>query len=123
MKSCRPMKEILLVEDDDDLRELMAHLLGRSGYGVRHASNGAEALRELHGPRPMPALVLLDLWMPVMSGAEFLRALTAPDRASWPPIVVVSAVADRHRPEGAVAYLRKPMTEDELLQVVQAHAR
>jgi len=115
------MKEILLVEDDDDLRELMAHLLERSGYGVRHASNGAEALRELHGPRPMPALVLLDLWMPEMSGAEFLRVLT--DKTSWPPIVVVSAVADRHRPEGAVAYLRKPMTEDELLQVVQQHAR
>lgn len=116
-------KEILVVEDDDDLREIMTFMLERAGYSVRQASNGAEALRALNGPRTLPALVLLDLMMPVMSGTQFLQAVGKPGRSSWPPIVVVSAIADRHRPNGAVAYLQKPMTEGELLQVVHAHAR
>lgn len=117
------MKEILLVEDDDDLRELTAHLLERAGYEVRQANNGAEALRELSAGRPMPALVVLDLMMPVMSGVQFLQALTARSAGPWPPIVVVSAIADMRCPQGAVAYLRKPMAEDELLQIIQDHAR
>jgi CheY-like chemotaxis protein len=115
------MKTILLAEDDDDLRELVAHLLERAGYEVRQACNGQEALSALEGPLPMPGLVLLDLMMPVMSGAEFLHVLATSSKPLRPPVVVLSAVADQQRPPGAVAYLRKPVSEDELLTVVNRY--
>lgn len=115
------MKEILLVEDDDDLRELLAHMAERAGYRVREARNGAEALQDLATAPAAPALVLLDLMMPVMSGAEFLRALEAA-RAPSPPVVVLSAIADRQRPPGALAYLQKPSSEREFLRILETYA-
>ena len=114
------MKAILLVEDDDDLRELTAHTLERAGCEVRQARNGEEALRELDNEQSLPALVLLDLMMPVMTGQQFLQVRAGAGKV-FPPVVVVSAVADLQRPPGAAAYLQKPVAPPELLRIVRDH--
>jgi len=112
------MKTILVVDDDDDLRELMVHVLVHAGYAVQEARNGQEALIELERSTQPPSLVLLDLMMPVMSGVQFLEAVRANKAAPVAPIVVLSAIADRHTPPGALAYLQKPVSPDALLKVV-----
>ena|SRR5688572_121250 len=113
-------KTVLVVEDDDDIREVFTHIIERAGYGVRQARNGQEALEQLAPEEDRPCLVLLDLMMPVMSGADFLRAISASQQVV-PPIVVVSAIADRLQPPGAAEYVRKPACEAELLRIVHAY--
>jgi CheY-like chemotaxis protein len=63
--------QLLVVEDDDDLRELLSEQLASYQFSVAQARNGQEALDYL-ASRPPPRLVLLDLVMPVMDGLEFL---------------------------------------------------
>jgi CheY-like chemotaxis protein len=83
---------ILLVEDDPDVRLMMATSLELEGASVITAANGAEAfnLARTH----QPALIVLDLMMPVMSGEEFRRAQLANKTLSDIPVVVVSAHFD-----------------------------
>lgn len=69
------MKKILLVEDNADIRELACLALARAGYEVFEAENGREALELLETTCEQPCLVLIDLMMPVMSGAELLQAM------------------------------------------------
>ncbi len=64
-------RQVLLVEDDDDLRGLLTEQLALCGFSVAEARDGAEALDYLEN-RPSPRLILLDLVMPVMDGLEFL---------------------------------------------------
>ena len=63
---------ILVVEDDEDAREAMVALLQMKGYRAVPAGNGKEALDYLH-QAPVPDLIILDLWMPVMDGWQFRR--------------------------------------------------
>jgi CheY-like chemotaxis protein len=114
------MRSILLVEDNDDLRELVGALLTRAGYQVFEAEHGQAALELLKALPEHPSLVVLDLMMPVMSGFELLEVLRGSGRWSSLPVIVLSAIADRVRPEGARAYIQKPLNERELLKVVAA---
>ena len=113
--------EILFVEDDPDLRDLVAAFLGAEGYEVETAGDGREALAVVE--RRMPRLLLLDLKMPVMDGKEFAaRFHDRYDRIV--PIVVVTASDDaRGRAEevGASGYVSKPFDLDALLAVVARH--
>lgn len=116
------MKVILVVEDSEDLRELACATLRRAGYAVAEAENGAAALDLIeHMPEP-PSLVFLDLMMPVMSGAELLRRLEASGRLATLPVVVTSAIADRIRPPGARAYVRKPLSGSQLLELARQYS-
>jgi CheY-like chemotaxis protein len=63
---------ILVVEDSEDAREALVVLLEMESYQAVPASNGREALDYLNGA-PSPALIILDLWMPLMNGAQFRR--------------------------------------------------
>jgi len=112
------MVTILLVEDNDDLREMMAVALELNGYAVRTAANGREALVALqNGPRP--SLILADLMMPVMNGWELRAALEADPKLAGIPTLFVSAVsADTDRALGATGYLPKPVDIDRLLDEV-----
>jgi CheY-like chemotaxis protein len=67
---------VLVVDDDTDLRESLGDMLRSEGYAVTLASNGREALALLPGLK-RPCAVLLDLAMPLMSGTEFYRAMSA----------------------------------------------
>jgi CheY-like chemotaxis protein len=78
---------ILLVEDDLDIRACVFALLSAQGYGVTIAENGRAALEQL-GESPEPALILLDLKMPIMDGWEFLRAQHADRRFAHIPVLI-----------------------------------
>ncbi len=114
---------VLVVEDDADLREALALLLGSEGIEVAQASNGREALQML--PHHPPRVIVLDLDMPVVDGIEFLatkRALWRRDLRSIP--VLVMTCFDEWAKEasdlGARAVLRKPFRFDALLDRVDS---
>jgi CheY-like chemotaxis protein len=110
---------VLIVEDDDMLRESVRDLLRDHGFDTVEAINGRAALDYLKA-NPPPCVVLLDLMMPVMNGWDFMAALLRLQSAPMPPIVVTSAMADR-APSGAAAILRKPFDLDELVDIVRRH--
>ena len=86
-------RSVLVVDDDDAIRTLIARVLLRANYDVAQAANGSEALAKLRAQtfRTM----VLDLMMPVMSGFEVVEYLRTHDDAGAPCIVVVSAAGER----------------------------
>jgi len=110
---------VLIVEDDADLREMMAQLLSLEGYRAETAPNGRDALRYLErGDRP--DVILLDLMMPVMDGWEFRRRQVADPTIATVPVVVLSAVDPaRARDLEGAAFLKKPLDFDHLLALVR----
>jgi CheY-like chemotaxis protein len=112
---------ILIVEDDEDLREMMAQMLTLEGYAAATAANGREALDYLQDAR-RPEVILLDLMMPVMDGWEFRRRQQADPALAGVPVIVLSAL-DRSRAAGvnAAAFLEKPLDFDRLLALVRTY--
>jgi CheY-like chemotaxis protein len=110
---------ILIVEDDADLREMMAQLLHLEGYETALAANGREALDYLR-VNGTPKLILLDLMMPVMDGWEFRREQQRDPEIARVPVVVLSAL-DRGRAIDVIAddFLKKPLDFDRLLELVR----
>ncbi len=80
---------VLVVDDDTDLRESLGDVLRDEGYAVTLASNGRQALELLPG-LPRPCAVVLDLAMPVMSGPEFYRAMSAVPALADIPVVILT---------------------------------
>ncbi len=115
---------VLIVEDDADLREMMAQLLSLEGFKARSASNGRDALDYMHESGDRPDVILLDLMMPVMDGWEFRRYQQQDPELAGIPVVVLSALdpsraGDLH-PD---AFLKKPLDFDRLLDIVRRHCR
>jgi CheY-like chemotaxis protein len=114
---------VLIVEDDADLRDMMAQLLSIEGFDATTVSNGLQALEYLrdHG---IPKLILLDLMMPVMDGWEFRREQQRDPAIAEVPVVVLSAL-DRARAAdlAADAFLKKPLDFDRLLDLVRTYCR
>lgn len=119
---------ILLVEDDRDIRESLADVLEEEGYRVAHAADGESAVAALGalagGERP--ALILLDMWMPRMDARGFREAQMR--EAAWAAIPTVLMTGERDaagaaRAMGVAAVLKKPVTIDALLKVIEEHAR
>ncbi len=114
---------ILVVEDDDDSRDILSTFLEAKGYPVMVAKNGHEALDRLRN-LAAPCLILLDLRMPVMDGWAFRRVLLADPVLATIPVVVVSAV---HNVEQAVSGLgvtgcvQKPFDLEALLRTVERY--
>lgn len=100
----RPL--VLVIDDDIDLREVMAAVLDDSGYSTVTCSNGREALEWLNN-NPSPDLILVDLMMPVMNGRDFLKE-RAKNGASTVPTLVMSASANLKAEFGDGGYLQKP---------------
>lgn len=113
-------RTIVLVEDDDAIRETVAALLVDEGFKVAQAANGELGLVELRKAAD-PCLVLLDLWMPVMNGWQMLAELRADGKLRRVPVVVISAAGQLPPPQGAAAFLRKPITLEVLLETVEQH--
>jgi signal transduction histidine kinase/ActR/RegA family two-component response regulator len=115
---------VLLVEDDAQSRNALARLLTHAGYAVETARDGHEALASIE--RARPALVLLDLMMPGMDGAEVLDRIRAnPDHRNLPVIVLSGDVNGRRTGElralDVSGLLAKPVDFDELIAVVSRH--
>ncbi len=112
------LKDILVVEDHDDSRELLVDFLGSHGYSVHSASNGKVALEQLEsGLRP--TLVLLDLTMPVMDGWQLRSRMRADVRFSALPVIILSAVDNPRMPDNVQGFVPKPVDLDLLLAIVR----
>jgi CheY-like chemotaxis protein len=84
---------VLVIDDDPDVRRLLAAYLEVEGFTVSTAANGSEALHQLHASAP-PNVILLDLMMPVMDGAQFRREQQSTPALQHIPVVCVSAQHD-----------------------------
>jgi CheY-like chemotaxis protein len=116
---------ILVVDDDAAIREALTAVLEDEGYAVRTAANGRDALQLLRAGGPRPALILLDLTMPVMSGGEFREEQRRDPALAQIPVVVLSADRSVQAKAAAVqaqGYLAKPVEIDVLLETVSRYA-
>jgi CheY-like chemotaxis protein len=114
------MKTVMVVEDDEDVRDTLAMALGEEGYEVETACHGRVALDKLAMmPEGAPCLVLLDLMMPVMTGQELLAELHARGKATTYPVVVLSAQSENAAGLGARRLMKKPIKLAHLLEVVK----
>ncbi|MFO0746240.1 MAG: response regulator [Myxococcota bacterium] len=110
---------VLVVEDEDDLREMVRDALELSGYEVVTACDGREALAKMAAIENL-CLVLLDLLMPVMNGWQLLEEIGRRPELRSVPIVVHSS-APSHVPPGVVRVLQKPVMFEQLIAVVQEY--
>ena len=121
--SAREQPLVLAADDDEDILDLVAFRLERSGYTVIVARDGEEAL-EL-AAKELPDLAVLDVMMPKVDGFEVTRRLRADDATSRMPIILLTARSQDADVQqgfeaGADDYLRKPFSPDELRARVQA---
>jgi CheY-like chemotaxis protein len=110
---------ILCVERDPHIRELEAYFLDQAGFVVHFAENGAEALELARSLRP--AIVITEILVPGLDGLALCHQLKATGETKGIPVVVFSVLAAeaRARDAGAEAFLRKPLAEHRLVQVVR----
>jgi len=111
---------VLIVDDDADTRELLDVALVRAGYSVATASNGREALAILRTIRP--EMILLDIQMPVMDGAEFRQAQRRDqDLIKIPTVVMTGSREEPVLDIGVVETLTKPFAVKDLVAIVGSH--
>jgi len=116
--------KILLVDDDDLIRENLSALLERAGFQVTTAENGQSALDLL--ARQRPDIVVLDVMMPKLNGREVLRQLR--QNSDWLPVIMLTQVGDATEramaiEEGADDYLNKPFDSHELIARIKTVLR
>ena len=84
-------QSVLIVDDDVDIREILAETLAETGFEVRTACNGLEALAAVRCMKVRPAVILLDLMMPIMDGYGFLEQRERDPALASIPIAIVTA--------------------------------
>jgi DNA-binding response OmpR family regulator len=114
---------IVIAEDDEDIRTLVEFRLRSAGYQPVATSDGAEALALIR--EHLPALAILDVMMPHMTGVEITRALRADESTRAIPVILLTArvqEADETAgfEAGADDYIRKPFSPNALISRVQA---
>jgi CheY-like chemotaxis protein len=110
---------VLIVEDEEDLREMMREALELSGYAVVTAREGQDALNKIALIEHL-CLVLLDLLMPGMNGWDFFEQMRQrPELASVP--VIVHSSAPSRAPQGVTRVLQKPLMFEGLISVVREY--
>jgi CheY-like chemotaxis protein len=115
-------RRVLVVEDDQDVRELLAEILQEAGYAVSCAANGLRALELLRSGAEQPAVILVDLRMPVMDGVEFCRQKCADNALEHIPVIMMSAAGQlepRLQQISVQALLKKPMSIEAVLEAVE----
>jgi CheY-like chemotaxis protein len=120
----QPTCRVLIADDIEDNRQLLAQLLAPVGFEIRLATNGAEAVQEFDEWRPH--LILMDFRMPVMDGHEAIRRIRAmPGGRDLTIIAVTASAMDENRQDlmeiGADDFISKPFREAELFQKIHAH--
>ena len=114
---------LLIIEDDDAIRETLRTVLELEGYSVLSAENGRQGLEVLmqNGRNGRsPCLILLDLMMPVMNGWEFMAALKRSDGFASVPILVLTAVSERARIK-EYPVMKKPVDLDLLMTAIKSY--
>ena len=109
---------ILIIEDEEGIREGLSLSLKLEGYQVFTATNGREGL-DILSQIPSPQLILLDLMMPVMNGWEFIDIIKTDAKLSKIPIVVVSAYSEQGKIIESQGFLKKPVDLNLLYQTAE----
>ncbi len=113
---------ILIVEDDEPIRESLVELLESEGFSTIVASNGQKALDLLFQVQDLPHLILLDLMMPVKNGFEFCLEKSQTDRIAKIPVIVMSADGNAIERKNCICvrtYLKKPVDIDHLIEMAK----
>jgi len=109
---------ILIVDDEEPVRDFLSQFLEDAGYRVIQAINGAQALTATAHDRP--DLVIADIMMPVLSGAELCRRLKAQADTWAIPVILMSSAGERAADgTGADAFVDKPFVLDEMEALVR----
>jgi CheY-like chemotaxis protein len=114
------MPTVLVVDDDPDICGMLEMCLGLEGFDVLTACNGRDALRQLH--ESQPALILLDLMMPVMDGVEFRTHQQCEPGLRDIPVVCLSARHDARQMAarlGLAGFLGKPFDLETVVAAVR----
>src|SRR5688572_22726939 len=119
MRLIGPMRGVLVVDDEDEVRRSVGEALTAEGYDVVTARNGREAI-ELLKTIEQPCVILLDLMMPEADGWQFLAARRRDPSVARVPVVLLSASAHEltGAPLGVVGVITKPIDPDALLKTV-----
>lgn len=122
--SSRTARVVLVVEDDTACRDELCDALRSAGYAPLEAINGVQALNMLvSGRTPEPALILLDLAMPQMTGEELLTVLSSYTRLARIPVILMSAHRSRPYHPTDTGWLPKPFSPEVLLEEVTKRCR
>jgi CheY-like chemotaxis protein len=116
---------VLIVDDDFDVRDSLVDVLSDAGYEVVTAGDGKEALEKIRGGL-RPALIILDLMMPVMDGFQFRSEQKADPQLASIPVIILTAdrrVDGKDLPIDADAYVAKPTRIDRLMDAVKRLAK
>jgi two-component system cell cycle response regulator DivK len=115
-------RKILVVEDQEDNRQILRDLLASAGYEMSEAENGEDALTEVAKQRP--DLILMDIQLPIMDGYEATRRIKSDPKTCAIPIIVVTSYAlsgdeTKAREAGCDAYVTKPYSPRALLAKIK----
>ena len=119
-------KLVMIVDDDRDVRDSVCEALEDHGYQTIGASHGKEALELLRSSAAKPCIIVLDMMMPVMDGWAFRAAQREDSTLSSIPVLVLTAhssASETAHEMGAVGFLRKPVSLQELLTAVEQACR
>lgn len=117
-----PAERVLVVDDDADVREVLRLFLEARGVEVCEAQNGADALEVLS--HETPALVLLDVMMPIMNGPELLAEMRRDARLAGVPVLLITAwPTEGSSMSGLAGVIRKPVDAHELQARIDEHLR
>src|SRR4051812_44004646 len=117
-------KSILVVEDDNDIRQSLVEILQEEGYTVLSALNGKEGLEVLKKAEPLPGLVILDIMMPVLDGYGFrLEQMKSPRLASVPTALFSAngRLDEKARKVGVTEFLKKPIDLNKLFDLANKY--
>ena len=117
-------KRILVVDDQEDLRDVLRTLLTGSGYAVIEAANGEAGVAMAKSERP--DLILMDIQMPVLDGYDATRQIKAEPDLKSTPLIAVSSFAmkgdeEKARAAGCDSYVTKPYSPMQLLRVIKGY--
>jgi CheY-like chemotaxis protein len=113
---------ILVIEDDQFIRDLMREILEGEGYNVATAVNGQDAIDQLKKVSELPFLIMLDLMMPVKDGFTFRKEQQADERLRGIPVIVLSAdrqMISRQDELKVADYIQKPPSIDDIVEAVR----
>lgn len=113
-------KSVLIIEDDEDLRQSMRDVLEIQGYQAYCVSDGKEAIDRLNALEVLPCVILLDMMMPGMNGWQFLDYQRNTSKYSSIPVIVCSALSATAKTLKPAAIVPKPVELKKLLQTVQS---